>query len=84
MTDQSNNQLKELSIEDLTYEQALAMLEETVAALESGDYPLDDALFLFERGQTLVRHCSTLLEKAQMKVRSLTGEDLSDFSIDSF
>jgi exodeoxyribonuclease VII small subunit len=84
MTTQSNNHVEEISIDNLTYEQALAMLEETVTALESGEHPLDQALFLFERGQALVQRCETLLDQAQLKVKILSGEDLTDFQTETF
>lgn len=69
------------SVEDLTYEEAFAELEAIVTALE-GDgsrNPLEDAMSLFERGQSLVKRCSELLEGAELKVRQLSGEELSDF-----
>ena len=67
-------------VEGLTYEQALAELESIVAALESGDHALDAALALYERGQALARHCSQLLDQAELKIQSLSGEDLVDFN----
>jgi exodeoxyribonuclease VII small subunit len=66
-------------VEDLTYEQAFAELETLVALLESGQRPLDESLALFERGRALVRHCTTLLDQAELKVRQLSGEDQVDF-----
>ena len=63
----------------LNYEQAFAELEEVVAALESEEHSLDEALALFERGQLLIRHCSDMLEKADLKVQQLSGEGLVDF-----
>lgn len=68
-------------VEELTYEEAFAELETIVNALE-GDAarnPLEDAMALFERGQSLVKRCSELLEGAELKVRQLSGEELSDF-----
>jgi len=44
-------------VEQLSYEQAFAELESSVAALESGQHSLDEALRLFDRGQELVRYC---------------------------
>jgi len=67
------------TIEDLTYEQAYAELEKIVAALESGENPLDASLALFERGQALSHHCASLLDKAELKVRQLSGDQLIDF-----
>ena len=69
-------------IEELTYEQALAQLEEIVDSLESGERPLEQILDLFERGQALTRHCSTLLDQAEIKVKQLSNENLVDFDIE--
>jgi len=66
-------------IEELSYEQAYAELETVVAALESGEQPLETALSLFERGQLLTKHCADLLDKAELKVRQLSGETLQPF-----
>ena len=67
------------SIEELTYEQAYAELEAVVAALESGEQPLEAALSLFERGQLLTKRCAELLDKAELKIRQLSGETLESF-----
>ncbi|RMF47086.1 MAG: exodeoxyribonuclease VII small subunit, partial [Anaerolineae bacterium] len=57
--------------EELSYEQALAELEEIVAALESDEKTLDEVLHLFERGQALAKHCAALLEQAEVKITQL-------------
>jgi len=67
-------------IENLSYEQAYAELEAIVAALESDQRPLDEAIALFERGQALTQRCSSLLDQAELKVRMLNGESLSNGS----
>lgn len=66
-------------IEDLTFEQAFAELEQLVAQLESGDLPLEQALARFERGQALAAHCNQLLEGAELKLRKLEPDDTGDF-----
>lgn len=65
----------EKPIDQLTYEEALAELEQIVAALEANQGALEESLVLFERGQKLSAHCVALLEQAELKVRTLTGED---------
>jgi len=70
-------------IEELTYEEALAELEGIVDALEGEQNPLEDAMKLFERGQSLVARCGALLESAQLKVRKLAGESLTAFEEES-
>ncbi|MBQ8523030.1 MAG: exodeoxyribonuclease VII small subunit [Clostridia bacterium] len=64
-------------IENLTFEAALARLEETVHLLESGNVPLDDSLSLFEEGIALVKFCNNKLDAAEQKVVKirLTGEN---------
>lgn len=65
-----------IPIEQMTYECAFSELERIVAALEANQRPLDEAMALFERGQTLAAHCAGLLEQAELKVRRLSGDDL--------
>ena len=69
-------------IEELTYEQAFAELEAVVSALEGEESSLEEALALFERGQDLAHYCAGLLDKAELKVQQLSGQDLVDFDSD--
>jgi exodeoxyribonuclease VII small subunit len=69
-------------IENLSYEQALLELEGIVAALESEESSLEEALALYERGQALVHFCTGLLDKAELKVQQLSGKELEDFNPD--
>jgi exodeoxyribonuclease VII small subunit len=66
-------------IDGLTYEEAFAELETIMAALESGERPLEESMTLFERGQALTKRCAELLDKAELKVQALVGESLDDF-----
>jgi len=59
------------SIEELTFEQAFAELEESVRTLEKGDLPLEDSLALFERGQQLAAYCGKLLDTAELKIEQV-------------
>ena len=58
-------------IEELTFEQAFAELEESVRALERGDLPLEESLALFERGQQLAAYCGKLLDTAELKIEQI-------------
>jgi len=80
MAKSKSNQKK---IEELSYEDALAELEEIVAALEDEQNRLEDSIKLFERGQALAARCSELLEAAQLKVKQLAGDDVIDFEEES-
>jgi exodeoxyribonuclease VII small subunit len=71
------------TVENLTYEDALAELEGIVESLEGEQGPLEDSMKLFERGQALVAHCGSLLEATQLKVQKLVGESLVPFEEES-
>ena len=58
-------------IEELTFEQAFAELEESVRALERGDLPLEESLALFERGQQLAAYCGKMLDSAELKIEQV-------------
>jgi len=67
------------NVDDLSYEEALSELEEIVAALESEQSQLEDAIKLFERGQALASRCGVLLEAAELKVKQVAGDELVEF-----
>ena len=67
------------SVDQLTYEAAFEELQTIIAALEGEQRSLDEATSLFERGQSLAKRCGELLDQAELKVRQLSGSDLSDF-----
>ena len=61
---------------EMTFEAAMARLEEIVRALEGGSAGLDQSLGLFEEGITLVKIGNAKLEGAEQKVKLLAaGED---------
>ena len=66
-------------IEELTYEEALAELEEIVSALEGEQNRLEEAIKLFERGQALAGRCGVLLEAAELKVKQVAGDEIIPF-----
>lgn len=59
-------------LENMTFEAAMARLEEIVRMLESGNAPLDTSLTLFEEGVALVKLCNSRLDAAEQKVKILT------------
>lgn len=61
---------------ELSFEQALARLEEIVRSLENGQTKLEDSLALYEEGIRLVRLCNDRLDHAEQKIKllSLTPE----------
>ena len=55
----------------MTFEQAMARLEEIVKLLEQGEAPLEDALALCEEGTKLMKKCNPQLDRAEQKVTKL-------------
>ncbi len=61
--------------EDLSFEEALRELEETVAALENGGVPLEQSLGLLKRGLALSDRCEQVLGEAELTIEQLTVND---------
>ena len=61
-------------LSELSFEEALLDLEQTVSQLESGNLSLEASLALFERGRRLAVHCGRLLDEAQLRVEQLTED----------
>jgi exodeoxyribonuclease VII small subunit len=59
-------------IAGLSFEAALAELEQLVKQLEDGKAKLDDAIGAYERGTLLRRHCEAKLQEAQLKIERVT------------
>jgi exodeoxyribonuclease VII small subunit len=59
------------SIDEMSFDAALAALERTVAELEAGGQPLERAIALYEQGVALQQHCERLLGDAELRVRRL-------------
>jgi len=55
-------------ISAMSFEEALAELEQIVRRLEGGQVKLDEAIQSYERGAQLKRHCETKLNEAQQRV----------------
>lgn len=60
------------AIAALNYEEAVKELEGLVASIEQGDVGLEASLLSYRRGEQLVRHCKTLLDRAESTVRTLS------------
>lgn len=60
----------------LSFEQALAGLDDVVARLESGEIGLEEAVGLFEQGQRYLAACRQRLNVAQARIDELTAAEL--------
>ncbi|TGD43169.1 exodeoxyribonuclease VII small subunit [Pseudotabrizicola sediminis] len=58
----------EKPVSAMTFEEAMAALEQVVGQLERGDVALDASIALYERGAALKAHCEARLKDAEEKV----------------
>ncbi|WP_375203410.1 exodeoxyribonuclease VII small subunit [Hyphococcus sp.] len=63
-------------IASLSFEKALAELEDIVQKLEGGGAALEESIALYERGAALKAHCEKTLKSAQEKIEKIVvGSD---------
>ncbi len=58
-------------MEKMSYEQALARLEQIIRAMENDKIPLEESLSLYEEGVSIVRRLSAELDEAERKIKIL-------------
>ena len=58
-------------VESLSFEKALAELEQIVDRLERGEVPLAESIAIYERGDALRKHCDALLKQAEARVEKI-------------
>ena len=61
-------------MEELTFEQAMARLDEIVAILEKNSVSMEESLKLFEEGLILAKKCDTQLKEFEKKANTLIEE----------
>ena len=59
----------------LTFEQAMARLDQIASALDEGTVSLDNSLALFSEGAGLIAFCNQSLEKASLTIEELFPTD---------
>ncbi len=64
--------MSDTPVEEMTFEQAMAALEQVVGQLERGEVPLEQSIALYERGAKLKARCETKLKEAEEKVAQIT------------
>ena len=70
------------SIEKMSFEEALAELEEIVNKIDTGQESLAEAVASFEKGVALKKHCEKMLKEAKLKIEkvTITAEDKIEFT----
>jgi exodeoxyribonuclease VII small subunit len=59
-------------VEEMSFEEAMAELEQVLGQLERGDVALDASINLYERGAELKKRCEAKLKEAEEKVHAIT------------
>lgn len=59
------------NLEGLSFEQALANLQEIVARLESGDLTLEVTITDFQKGSALAAQCQKMITEAELRITEL-------------
>lgn len=59
------------AIAAMSFEAALAELEQIVDELERGQVPLERSIEIYERGQALRAQCDALLKRAEARIEKL-------------
>ena len=59
-------------ISGLSFEKALAALEDIVARLEAGKVDLEESIKIYERGEALRAHCEKKLKEAEARIEKIT------------
>jgi len=63
-----------MSKKNPNFEESLKRLQEISEMLESEEVSLDESIKIYEEGIKLSKHCSTILEKAELKVQQLNDD----------
>jgi len=69
---------------DLSFEKALAELENIVSKLEEGNLPLNESLSLFEKGVKRAKFLREELEKAEKKTEILLKDESGKIKAEPF
>lgn len=65
--------------DNLSFEEAVSLLEQTVQSLESGGLSLAESTAMYERGMKLARICNEMLNSAEARItriRTTYGEQI--------
>ena len=65
-----------------TFEEAMDLLEDSVARLESGALSLEESLEVFERGVAASRVCGKMLDNTRKRVQVLVEKAGGEFQLE--
>lgn len=63
------------AVSEMSFEEAMAALEQVVNQLERGEVALEESIALYERGAALKKHCADKLKAAEEKVEMIRAQE---------
>jgi len=66
------------SISKMSFEEAIKELTAIVSKIEQGEIALQDSLEQYEKGMALIKHCRTILQKAEKRIDKITKQEESE------
>ena len=66
---------KENEISKLSFEKAIEALSDIVGKIESGQIALESSLEQYEKGMALIKHCRSILQKAEKRIEKISEKD---------
>ncbi|MDV7144070.1 exodeoxyribonuclease VII small subunit [Tropicimonas sp. TH_r6] len=66
--------MSETPVDEMSFEAAMAELEQVVQKLENGQVALEESILLYERGAALKARCEAQLKAAEEKVAAITTD----------
>ncbi len=73
--------MKNIDFENLSFETAMAELENIVRQLETGQIKLDDAVEAYEKASHLKKFCEEKLKSAELKVEKIEQDKDGNLSL---
>lgn len=67
----------------VSYEEAIAELEQLVARMEAGELSLEQSIDAYRRGAELIKFCTAKLDRVEKQVKVLDGKILKPFQPDT-
>lgn len=70
-----------MNLPEMSYEEAFARLDELVRVLERGELSLAEMLAAYEESVQLSRHCTELLDAAELRISQLVKNDDGEYEV---
>jgi len=77
MAKKTSSKSKRSKPESLTFEQAVAELEQIIEQIEEGEIGLEQSLVEKRRGDALIKRCRDVLDHAEQELKEVSAEDMA-------